>query len=256
MNAPSLTYTVTMDANLARQVGVPAAMLYNLLFWTSTSDMAQNYDQDGWFYFTAKQFEDKTTFSINTFTKATNALAEAGLIEKKKAYIKGTSVSVCHFRILPQHCDAQLTPNVKPGTHTKCETYIKEENTVRKDRVSPKGETTELLPFGDGIKELSVRPGAKKDKNAANRRAYAVANEVRKRIGMRGEASVGFKMVVSKWLDAGYGADEMVEAIQMMKQTKDGFHDKLTPLACLSQDSMDWYTQHKSKQDKSPKGVW
>lgn len=96
----AVTQTASMDANIAKKVGVAAALLYNQLVFMSQTDMVKDYDNDGWFYYTAEDFERSTTFTANTFTAAIKRLVDAGMIEKKRTYIKHTTVSVNHFRIL------------------------------------------------------------------------------------------------------------------------------------------------------------
>lgn len=96
----SVPMTASFDVGLAREVGMPAAILYNKLLWLSQTDMVRRYNTDGWFYYTAKEFEDATDFTKNTYTAATDRLVKAGYIEKRKRYIDGTSVSVNHFRFL------------------------------------------------------------------------------------------------------------------------------------------------------------
>lgn len=113
--------TASFDAGLAREVGIPAAILYNQLTWLAGTKMAQDYDEDGWFYYTAQDFEEDTTYTKNVFTRATDKLVEAGYIEKKKMYKKNTSISVNHFRFLksykpvsPLEGNQGVTPGGKP----------------------------------------------------------------------------------------------------------------------------------------------
>lgn len=119
--AISVPQTASFDANLARELNsLPAALLYNQLLYTSQTDMAQNYDEDGWFYYTAERFEDTTTYNKDTFTRAGNVLVKAGFVEKQKRYIKGQSKSVTHFRFLKSwQPNARQTRNAGVVSNTK-----------------------------------------------------------------------------------------------------------------------------------------
>lgn len=125
--------TASFDANLAKEVGVPAAILYNALLWVSQTEMAKRYDVTGWFYYTAKDYEEETTFTKNTFTAAVNKLIEAGYIEKKQKYIKHTSVSVNHFRFLKYANPGSQQMGIG-GVTANGNPYIIEENIEEKSR--------------------------------------------------------------------------------------------------------------------------
>lgn len=183
-----LHYTVTMSANLAREIGIPAAMLYNQLVFMSQWKMTKDYDNQGWFYYTAKEFEEATTFSRNTMGTAIKVLVDHGYIENKRAYIKGTSVSANHFRIIRfwnpaahEMCDLQRTSNVQPFNNK-----INKLNTVKDSqksasqtlRTQPSESTTQ--PSGlnqdsafDGP-SISPRPSASDLHQAENEPSYLI----------------------------------------------------------------------------------
>lgn len=123
---------------------------------------------------------------------------------------------------------------------------------------SPKDEPDPFQqPFGDDLtKEPSIRPTNVKDNadERARRRAYAVANDVRKRLGLKGQASSAFKQGVERWVNAGYSAEQIVEAQQMMAKSGDKYLEEASPLARLAQSNMDWYEQHRESDTSGMSG--
>lgn len=89
-----------VKAKLARIVGVPAAMLFNLIDHTSSLKSAKEYDEDGWVYIRESYFEQKTPYKDKTFARASKALVEHNLVERKDAFVKGTTNTAPHFRLL------------------------------------------------------------------------------------------------------------------------------------------------------------
>lgn len=251
---PQLTYTVTMDARLAREVGVTAAMLYNLLAWQAQTPMVKDYDPDGWFYCTAAYFEEKTSLHPNTFTKAINALVDAGLIERKRMFVKygykEANRSVNHFRVIQTIDDFLLTRNVSV-THKSCELNNIEEKIKEENEITPTaGDLQPLTQFPVGAErseKVSVRPNKKETDPA--RRPFAVGKTVLQAWGFK-TAKIGVPMakLIKAWLDAGFTDKDIIEAGQMMKQSGDSYWAKATPIQMLTQNAMLWYQQHKQKQ--------
>lgn len=262
-----ITYTVTMDARLAQIVGIPAAMLYNLLVWQSETDMAKDYDENGWFYFTAQRFAKKTTFNQNTFTNSIKKLEEIGLIEKKRAYIKygftNSNRSANHFRIKLSLEEFLLTRNVS-NTHTGCDLYIKEEKNKEKSQFtqsdelgsssksfedsSPKESETSSnnsVPFGEPVKDMptrSLRPDKEKKAADAQRRAdYAMLGEIRKHFGFtKGSGTPEEKKLLRARLDEGWTKDEIIKVITWIKENREWYKDKPIQV-CLASKVFDEY---------------
>lgn len=247
-----------MDANLARHVGRCAAMLYNLLLWQSQSEVVQNYDRDGWFYLTAKRFEELTSYSANKFTQASDKLVERGLIEKKKTFRHDAiGVSCTHFRIIcadwKSILESPVSQKMGEATHRNCETNIKEENKEEREgfTLSACETTPPAFPVGAHQSEkVSVRPN-KKEADPA-RRPFAVGQAVLKAWGFR-TAKIGVPMakLIKGWLDAGFGEKDIIEAGEMMKKSGDEYWAKATPIQMLTENAMLWYQQHKKKADLS-----
>lgn len=141
-----ITFTDRSDRNidrfamynlqLARIVGIPAAVLYNrIVNWTRFKCDAD----DGWVYYTKSQFADETAFHSNTFQKAAQALVDVGLIKKKISYIPYSRRRATFFRlnnislsrvIQMYHSSAQDCATRPLNTQNKQRVIIKE-NTQR-----------------------------------------------------------------------------------------------------------------------------
>lgn len=249
-----LTYTVTMDARLAREVGVTAAMLYNLLAWQAQTPTVGDYDENGWFYCTAAYFEEKTSLHPNTFTKAIKSLVDAGLIECKRMFVKygylKANRSVNHFRVVQTIDDFLLTRNVS-DTHTPCDLNNIKENIKEKSQLTPMASelTSPVFPVGAHQGKISVRPN-KKEANP-DRRPYAVGQAVLKAWGFK-TAKIGVPMakLIKGWLDAGFTDKDIIEAGKMMKQSGDEYWQKATPVQMLSSNGLLWYQTRKLEQNK------
>lgn len=256
MTQPSLTYTATFDANLARIIGLAPAILYNLLVWQSQSDVVDNYDPDGWFYFTAKRFEALTTYSANWFTKASDKLVEVGLVEKKRMYRHDTNgVSALHFRVAvtdwkSHFSDSQLTQNVS-GSHTKCDLYNKEDIIEEKKEITPAGgdfvPPTELSFGAPKQSVVSVRPNKKE--TDSNKKPYAVAQVVLRAWGYKfNKIGAPIAKLFKAWLDAGFTIEQIIEAGNMMKESGEEYWQKATPIQMLTENAMLWYQTNLKKK--------
>lgn len=268
----SLTYTVTMDANLARHVGRCAAMLYNILVWQSQSEVVQNYDNDGWFYLTAKRFEALTSYSVNKFTQASDKLVECGLIEKKKTFRHDAiGVSCTHFKVLTTNWtdvfEKPVSQKLGAAAHRNCETNIKEERKEERGGFTPAvsethpqsslgsapKEVVEDFPVGAEEQKVSVRPN-KKEADPA-KRCWAVAKQVLEAWGYRApKVSSVLAGKVKTWLDAGFSPEQIIEAGGMMKENGDEYWKSATPIQMLSENGLLWYQTNRKKilLDKIP----
>lgn len=269
--------TVGYNAALARLTSIAAASLYNRLCqWTRFKGSLEN----GWIYYTAKDFAFDTNMSPNTFTKAYRELVEAGLIEQKTTYIRMSRIKACHFRITSkspidlykERKNDEMTNRkfANPIARKNAIPIYTEENTIGTSDFTTSSEISSLpqsttvgasqptaartstpsqtTPFGEEVKRRSVRPSQKDD--GGRKRAYAVANNVRKRLGLGGQSTPPYKQLIGRWLECGFTEDDIVEANHMQMNANDGFHETLSPMARLSADSMDWYREQKNKDKR------
>lgn len=269
------------DANLARHIGLAAAILYNLLLWQSQSEVVQNYDPDGWFYFTAKRFEQLTTYSANWFTKASDKLVKCGLVEKKRMFRHDANGVAClHFRVLITDWkmafdETQLTQNVM-GTHTKCD-FNNIEN--KKENISPKshkcvtdfGDSTkpsaceasspsaprptssdkDSLPFDVSERVVSVRPSkVEASKGQAKRRAFAVLGDIYKRFNLKGKPGVVEGKRVQAALEEGWTPDDLMKAVEWARE--DDFYGDKVLIAQLSEAALKQYEAAQNAKNKPP----
>ena len=138
--------TASFDANLAKIVGIPAAILYNKLSWLSQTDMAKDYDPDGWFYYTMNDFCEATGYTKNVYTKAAQTLVDNGFIEKNKRFVSGTAKPCNHYRMLKywelmQNEGNASTPNVTTAITPNGKTIIS--NKISKNSRNPGDATTD-----------------------------------------------------------------------------------------------------------------
>lgn len=282
-----LTYTVTMDANIARKVGVPAAMLYNLIVWLAQTDMAKSYDEDGWIYLSAKEFESKTTFNANTFTAAGNKLVAFGLVEKKKMFIKNSIKPTTHFRLLSRFYGNDVTSNVNNVITSNVKTYKEDNNKEEIHRfpasASPSLETKEpgeLVneraahaltmeekdePFSEpivsshdsvSIKPNEVRRGCATPAEVRRRRSFAVLSELYKRYKWRGRPTPTEAKLIAAALDNGWTKEEMVQMVEW--QNQDEFYQTLSVAGRFSDQAFKKYDAVRTNGSNKalPKGVW
>lgn len=169
--AISVPQTASFDANLAHEVGLPAAILYNQLLFESQTDTATDYaaETGGWFYYTAKHFEKMTTYNERTYTNAVKKLVEVGFVEKKKCFRIGTTKPLNHFRFLRFYTNTPERDAETPAER-RAETIIedyKETNicvppqtgkTATGDGLSSFGSTQNGCSGGQTVNATSVKP--------------------------------------------------------------------------------------------------
>lgn len=109
----------------AKKLGVPAAILLDKIIRLSKCTNRK----DGFCWYTAKQFEDETTFAKNTFSRAAKKLEEEGIVERKITYIAGTMTTATHFRLVyGKHFKAssEVTTMVTQIHHQSASRHYKE----------------------------------------------------------------------------------------------------------------------------------
>lgn len=85
---------IGFDYDLAIQVGIPAAVVYNeLLFWSSKKSSRK----DGWIYKTYEEMTDRLPLSEQTIRRAYKKLSDAGLISTKIMRLNDTPV--LHYKL-------------------------------------------------------------------------------------------------------------------------------------------------------------
>ena len=102
------------DVSLAKALGdINAAILYQYLnYWCKKS--AEEYpESNGFCWRTTDQIYKDTGMTKFQSPRAAQVLAENSLLEQKKAYIPGKSVSCIHYKTLSTNCQATNNEEVK-----------------------------------------------------------------------------------------------------------------------------------------------
>lgn len=273
--------------DMAKEVGLTPAILYQELLWNSQSEIAEDYDEDGWFYYTAKKFEDRTGFKRTAYAEAVKILEDLGLIERKKAYIKGTSKSVNHFRCLKSWQPVDREAN--NGACSPSEQPIYKENKKENTTVVPasrhpesnfsslsgtseasgeaKGDPVEPAvatgdPFGQPVTKPSV-VSLKNEKTQADKnkdRAWVVVNKIVKKCREHGmkvaEKHVKLHAVVMHQLFVAERSEEdIMLALDKYLATTDPFYSpaKRSVDSALSKDYIEVYLNMDYKPKQTPK---
>lgn len=102
------------DVSLAKALGdINSAILYQYLnYWCGKS--AKKYpDSDGFCWRTTDQIYEDTGMTKFQSRRAAQVLEENGLLEQKKAYIPGKTVSCIHYKTLSRNCQVTNNEEVK-----------------------------------------------------------------------------------------------------------------------------------------------
>ena len=102
------------DVSLAKVLGdINSAILYQYLnYWCKKS--AEEYpDADGFCWRTTDQIYKDTGMTKFQSRRAAQVLEENGLLEQKKAYIPGRTVSCMHYKTLSRNCQVTKNEEVK-----------------------------------------------------------------------------------------------------------------------------------------------
>lgn len=113
---------LAFNRELAKELGVPAALLYQELqrkffYWKSQGKL----NDEGMFWCDQGEIAEWILVHPNTVSKAAKDLEEAGLIKKKVSYRPGTVTPTTWWGLLI----SESTPNVISSNHSKCDYYIK-----------------------------------------------------------------------------------------------------------------------------------
>lgn len=239
----SVSMTASFDANLAREVGIPAAILYNQLLYLSQTDLVKAYDKDGWFYYSSANFEERTTYTKNTYTQAVNALVDAGYIAKKRMYIKNSTISANHFQFLKYYVPnsqqmgiGEITPNgncIYKENNKENKTGFLDGNPEpspdptsslteaekRTQGVVVKNITFDKDPFGGEVKDVKPK------KDMLTPKAFALASELMPIIDPSDKDKVMAAKLIKSALAKGYTPEEL-RYVARASRSDDWYYNK------------------------------
>lgn len=113
---------LAFDREMAAELGVNAALLYQELkrkqhYWKSQGKL-----EDGFFYCDQGEIAEWILVHPNTVGKAAKALEDAGYIEKKVSYRPGTLTPTTWWKVVD---DSESTPKVISSNHSESDYHIK-----------------------------------------------------------------------------------------------------------------------------------
>lgn len=237
--------TASFCVENARELGIPAALLLDKIVRLSRSTKRE----DGFCWYTAKQFEEETSLKKRAFDNATHKLEERGIVERKITYIVGTMERASHFRLIPQNeqtqsaSEALCIESASEALSVNTMKYNKRKSKFASELTPP----PENFPIGAPMEVVSVRPNKKE--TDSNKKPYAVAQVVLRAWGYKfNKIGAPIAKLFKAWLDAGFTTEQIIEAGNMMKESGEEYWQKATPIQMLTENAMLWYQTNLKKK--------
>lgn len=237
--------TASFCVENARELGIPAALLLDKIVRLSRSTKRE----DGFCWYTAKQFEEETSLKKRAFDNAAHKLEERGIVERKITYIVGTMERASHFRLIPQNeqtqsaSEALCIESASEALSVNTMKYNKRKSKFASELTPP----PENFPIGAPMEVVSVRPNKKE--TDSNKKPYAVAQVVLRAWGYKfNKIGAPIAKLFKAWLDAGFTTEQIIEAGNMMKESGEEYWQKATPIQMLTENAMLWYQTNLKKK--------
>lgn len=237
--------TASFCVENARELGIPAALLLDKIVRLSRSTKRE----DGFCWYTAKQFEEETSLKKRAFNNAAHTLEERGIVERKITYIVGTMERASHFRLIPQNeqtqsaSEALCIESASEALSVNTMKYNKRKSKFASELTPP----PENFPIGAPMEVVSVRPNKKE--TDSNKKPYAVAQVVLRAWGYKfNKIGAPIAKLFKAWLDAGFTTEQIIEAGNMMKESGEEYWQKATPIQMLTENAMLWYQTNLKKK--------
>lgn len=237
--------TASFCVENARELGIPAALLLDKIVRLSRSTKRE----DGFCWYTAKQFEEETSLKKRAFDNAAHTLEERGIVERKITYIVGTMERASHFRLIPQNeqtqsaSEALCIESASEALSVNTMKYNKRKSKFASELTPP----PENFPIGAPMEVVSVRPNKKE--TDSNKKPYAVAQVVLRAWGYKfNKIGAPIAKLFKAWLDAGFTTEQIIEAGNMMKESGEEYWQKATPIQMLTENAMLWYQTNLKKK--------
>lgn len=195
---------LSFNRELAKELGIPAALLYQELqrkffYWKSQGKL----NDEGMFWCDQGAIAEWILVHPNTVSKAAKDLEEAGLIKKKISYRPGTVTPTTWWGLVI----SEFTPNVISSNHTKCDFY---------NKANTKANTDDGLMVKKTNKEemkvayLKVNPSGRAWKS---KKVYTTASEIERLEEMDDEDYIEFK----HWMSPGMVGNDARAKVKRMK---------------------------------------
>lgn len=243
------TSTASFSVENARELGIPAALLLDKIIRLSKHTTRE----DGYCWYTAKQFEEETSLGDKTFARAVKTLEDRGIIQKKVTYIIGTMNKATHFILSPQNAirnpqngeseTDNLSGSIETDNLSGSVNTINNNKTILLDASFQDGRGTQHLepsnndhqshysvgepanavssesiddsPFErpTAPEPQSVKPIVDKKEKPALAQPFAILGEVYKYYQLRGAPSVVEARLVRRALDDGWSSKEIKDVV-------------------------------------------
>lgn len=235
--------TASFCVENARELGIPAALLLDKIVRLSKTTPRE----DGFCWYTYKQFEEETSLKRTCFDNAARKLEKAGIVERKVTYVIGTMTTATHFKLLPQNCEkkeADCPPKAHPRMPAKSASREYDKNTIKcmnapigafgtssnsaigtseRSEQSERSDTASpTQPFsGLEMKKQSVRPDKCETASGNNeRRIAAMLGELKKHLGVKSPHTVQERSAIRTRLKADpfLTVDDLLEQVDWATQ--------------------------------------
>ena len=245
--------TASFCVDNARALGLPAAILLDKILRLSRYSTRE----DGFCWYTAKQFEAETSLKEDSFLRAAKLLEKAGVVERKVTFIQGTTRKATHFRVVKTRNTTERNPAQSGDVETSSErgSILYPNSTINPPApaaqqprpsasASPKEEASfldEKIPFDVPIKSMRQTGRG----NSLDRMAFAIAGKIYKQMGITVKPGVKIRNRIKDRLAEGYTEEDMLECVAWCDV--DGFYkDQPDPMARLSEHAMAKYMADKA----------
>lgn len=265
--------TASFCVENARELGIPAALLLDKIVRLSKTTPRQ----DGFCWYTARQFEEETSLKKTCFDNSARKLVEAGIVERKNTYIVGTMVKASHFKLICQNEESpksDVSPKAQSSSPAKSTISEYNKNTINKhdcslqnnlcmcEHIVPGSPTaSQGEPFAEQVATscVSVRPQDVPKRSPAEqerRRAFAILTSIYKRFGFVGKPSAREAKLVQNALgsDTYWTEETLCEAIEWARHNE--FYRDKSLLAMLSEAALKSFVASKNGgKRKVPRGI-
>lgn len=244
----SYVSTASFCVENARELGIPAALLLDKIVRLCKVTPRE----DGFCWYTARQFEEETSLTKRTFDSAVRKLEECGIIERKVTYIIGTMTKATHFKITKTHnLIGQEMPNQEGAGNAQSVNTIN--NTINMPSADASGTSSKdedesglsSLPFDDNV--IDVKPN-QKERQTANAKAAIILRKFGEEIGIPTGGNRNKEVHrIKQLIDDGYTEEDILWVAKWSKG--DEFYKDSAIMSRLSADAFDRAKLAKDKND-------
>lgn len=239
----TFSYTASFCVENARELGIPAALLLDKIVKLCKCTTRQ----DGFCWYTAKQFEDDTSLKEDSFYAAAKKLEDEGIVERKVTYVVGTMNRATHFRILKPGQTRNQETGSNPASVNTTNTTTNMPSADASGTSSNEENVLSSVPFDEKVIDVGVK---QKERQTANAKAAMILRKFGDEVGLPTGGNRNKEVHrVKQLLDAGYSEEDIIWVAKWSKS--DDFYKDSALLSRLSADAFD---RAKLAKDKNSGG--